>query len=478
MNSDVTLTGSNARLSVLDGATLATAALALIFVLCAGDAQATHECGTEPPQNDPHECTERPRFLINIEGQVEGQIDVEEGQGTIQIESEGRVDAKDADSAIKGNEGTEVIVEVPEGDVTGEALEERVKGPIEGPPEVVVRPVDEQGNPTGEDRRVPLVDGDPSGLPTRTACNGADRCRLYEALPSALLAMNGLPTYGERMTAAQDGNGGWARIDGADGKWKAKSSTQPNAAFDYRRYGVQAGVDFAVGADGRFGVSVRGLQGSAKMAGSGGEVDLSGVGAGAHGTAFLGDGFHVDAQAAATWYDVRLTSNRMNQDARELRERALKDGAKALGLALGVEVGRRTDVGDGLTVTPGVGLTWSDVSLDFVDTADSGGSRVSVEDARSLAGRAGLRVDARMEDGLQLSGSVEATHEFSEDRMVKVGDESLKTTEAERTGVRVGLGGARSWEEGRYALRAAAGYAARGGGNGEFDGGLNFALRF
>ena len=474
------LTGSNAcaKLSILDAAPLATAALALTFVLCAGDAQATHYCGTEPPQNDPHECTERPRFIINLGGQVEGEVDVEEGQGTVEIESGGSVDAKGADSAIRGNDKTEVIVEVPEDDVTEEGFEERVKGPIVGVPEVVVRPVDEQGTAAGEERTVPLVDGKPSGLPTRAACDGADRCRLYEALPSALLAMNGLPTYGERMTAARDGNGGWARIDGAGGKWKAKSATQPNAAFDFRRYGVQAGVDFAVGADGRFGVSVRGLQGSAKLAGSGGEVDLSGVGAGAHGTAFLGDGFHVDAQAMATWYDVKLTSDRMNQATRELQKEVLKDGAKASGFALGVEVGRRTDVGDGLTVTPGVGLTWSDVSLDFVDTVDSGGARVSVEDARSLAGRAGLRVEARMEDSLRLSGSVEATHEFSEDRMAKVGDESLKTTEAKRTGVRVGFGGARSWEEGRYALRAALGYAARGSGNGEFDGGLNFALRF
>ena len=114
----------------------------------------------------------------------------------------------------------------------------------------------------------------------------------------------------------------------------------------------------------------------------------------------------------ATWYDVEPTSGRT----------VLKDGAKALGLALGVEIGRRMAMGAGLTVTPGAGLAWSDASLDFTDTIGGGGARVSVEDARSLAGRAGLRAEAQMEDGLRLSGSVEATHEFAEERTAKISE--------------------------------------------------------
>ncbi len=309
--------------------------------------------------------------------------------------------------------------------------------------------------------------GDGPGLSFDSDC-GMERCRLYEALPSALLAMNGLPTYGDRMSAARDGNGGWARIDGAGGEWKAKNS--PNAAFDYRRYGVQAGMDLAMDGDGRFGVSLRGLQGSAEMSGSGGEMELSGVGAGVHGTAFLGDGFHVDGQAMATWYDVKLTSGTMG---------VLTDGADGRGFAMSLEVGRRTDVGDGLTVTPAVGLAWSEVSLDFAETINGEArQQVSVDDARSLMGRVGARVEALMEDGLQLFGSVEATHEFSDERTATISDATLKTTEARKTGARVGIGGSRSWDDGRYALRAAAGYAARGSGNGAFDGGVNFAVRF
>ena len=83
-----------------------------------------------------------------------------------------------------------------------------------------------------------------------------------------------------------------------------------------------------------------------------------------------------------------------------------------------------------------------------------------------------------MKDGLRLSGSVQATREFSDEKSAKASGESLKTTETRKTGVRVGIAGARSWEDGRYALRADAGYAARGSGNGEFNGGVSFAYRF
>ena len=58
------------------------------------------------------------------------------------------------------------------------------------------------------------------GAPTPTfSCAGAmdGRCRLYEALPSMLVAMNALPSYAERTSAARDGNGGWARVEAARG---------------------------------------------------------------------------------------------------------------------------------------------------------------------------------------------------------------------------------------------------------------------
>ncbi len=464
----------------------------------------------------------QPAILVNDPGRAEIRIDGEvrgsagagaavhlTGGGRVVVGPKGRVNPNGATVAILREGDRTVLIAIQDPDLAAEGggftpasrkdAIERLGGTVggEGGGEIRVAmgepsdpdlnsgmyfPVIVDGNSleSGPGREEPgpgrerelEPDREPERLMGRMDCAMAgipDKCRLYEALPAALLAMNGLPTYGERMAAARDAAGGWARIDGADGEWRAKNATQPNMAFDYRRYGVQAGVDFAVGGDGRFGVSVRGLQGSAEMAGSGAEIDLSGVGAGAHGTAFLGGGFHVDAQAMATWYDVELTSGRT----------VLTDNAKGLGLALGVEVGRRTDMGGGLTVTPGAGLSWSEVDLSFARSANE---RVSVEDARSLVGRAGLRVE--MEAGFRLFGSVEATHEFSDRRSARIwgahlaSDVALSATETEKTGFRIGAGGAHGWGDGRYALRASAGYAARGIDNGEFDGGISLAMRF
>ena len=430
------------------------------------------------------------RAEIRIDGTVTGNAGAEAavhltGGGTLTVGPKGRIDANGADVAIWRGGATTVLTVIQDpmlaledGRLTQASIDdaiERLGGTVDGDADgeitVAAGEPDDPNRPSGVSVEVDPVTKELSAKLVRMDCDVSsrttDKCRLYAALPSALLAMNGLPTYGERMAAARDGNGGWARIDGAGGEWKAKNSTQRNMAFDYRRYGVQAGVDFVVGGDGRFGVSVRGLQGSAELAGSGGEIDLSGVGAGAHGTAFFGGGFYVDAQAMATWYDVELTSGGM----------VLKDGAKGLGLALGVEAGRPIAMGDGLTVTPGAGFSWSEVGLSFTRSM----YEVSVEDARSLVGRAGLRVE--MEADFRLFGSVEATREFSDERSARISGERmvstvLSATEAEKTGFRLGVGGAHGWGDGRYALRGAAGYAARGSGNGEFDGGISLAMRF
>ena len=164
---------------------------------------------------------------------------------------------------------------------------------------------------------------------TRTMnCNTASdaRCRLYEALPSVLLAMNDLPTWAERTSAARDARGGWVQVETAGGKWKADRSTRPDVAWDHRRHGVRAGMDFAVGEAVRAGVSVHGLRGSAEMTRGDGKAKLSGNGVGVNATTTMAGDVQVDARAAVTWYDVDLTSS---------NGRALKDGAKGRGHALG-----------------------------------------------------------------------------------------------------------------------------------------------
>ena len=306
------------------------------------------------------------------------------------------------------------------------------------------------------------------GLPPATFdCDGAmdGRCRLYEALPSTLLAMNGLPTYAERMSAARDGTGAWARVETAGGEWTADRSTRAKVAYDYGRYGVRTGADVAVGENARLGASAHGFRGDAKVASSG-EAKLWGMGAGIHATTAL-DGFYADAQAAVTWYEVDLKSPIHGP---------LKNEAKGRGYAVGVEAGRRIPASEGISVTPRVGLAWSDVSLkDFTDRAGSGAD-VSVKAAESLTGRVGASVELETGDGLRLFGSVDVTHEFSEETEAVVSGASLKAS-AETTGVRVGIGGLFDLGNGA-SLLGSANYTSSGSDNSAYGVGVSVTMNF
>ena len=442
------------------------------------------------------------------------------GGGGVAVGPTGRVMANGADRAIRTDDPTTpVVVFVPgntavTGNVSREAVESlraRVtgalptqtrwgvtddKGPTGGLREelllgddgnIALNPEDYQwapcleGHTRGEDGMCRMDEKEPPRQPPRQPsptfdCKVAamvnDRCRLYEALPSTLLAMNGLPTYEERMSAARDAKGGWARVEAARGKWKADTSTRPDVAYDHSRSGVHAGMDFAVGDAGRAGLSFHGLRGSAEMAGVG-EVDLSGSGLGVHGTTGFAGGFLVDAQAAVTWYDVDLKSAVRG---------SLKNDVSGRGYALGVEVGKRLPAMDGgVTVTPRAGLRWSKAGLDDFVEEVMDGARVSVKDAQSLKGRAGVGVEKVLDeagmDGSRLFASLDVEQEFKEETEAMVSETSLKAS-AKKTRFRAAAGGARVWGEGRYALQGSLGYAAGGGDNRDFGGGLSFAIRF
>ena len=427
--------------------------------------------------------------VIYIDGEVTGGEGPEDapapaavhltGGGSVTIGLTGRVRAGGAMRAIGGSDDAPPVAviihtESPVDTLSPEQAREglgRVEGGFgPGIPEITFAEF-EDGAPTGftEKGLLPVDDEqgtvDLRGL--RFSCDGAadGRCRLYEALPSILLAMNGLPTYGERTSAARDGTGAWARVETAGGEWTADRSTRAKVAYDYGRHGVRTGADVAVGENARLGASVHGFRGDAKVASSG-EAKLWGMGAGVHATTAL-DGFYADAQAAATWYEVDLKSPIHGP---------LKNEAKGRGYAVGVEVGRRVPASDGVSVTPRVGLAWSDVSLkDFTDGTGSG-AEVSVKAAESLTGRVGASVEAETGDGLRLFGSVDVTHEFSEETEAAVSGTALKAS-AERTTVRVGVGGSLDLGNGA-SLRGSAGYAVGGGGNRAFSGGLGMAVRF
>ena len=287
--------------------------------------------------------------------------------------------------------------------------------------------------------------------------------RIYEALPSVLLGLNGLASYDDRTSAAQSGRGGWIGIEGTAGTWSADESTT-GVEYDLDRWAIRAGVERAVGESAAVGIAVHHVRGDADVDESdlydGGAVDATGTGLTLSARWVSEDDAYVIGQLARTWYDVDLSSSTDGE---------LRDGVDATGLALGIEFGRRWERGDWLW-TPRASVVRSSVSVD--DFTDLGDTRVSVEDGMSVTASMGVRVES--ESGL--FGSVDVEHELSGDREVTVSGTRLES-EAESTRLRLNVGGARGWGEGRYEMNGRIGYAAAGGSY-EFNGNLTLEVRF
>ena len=326
-------------------------------------------------------------------------------------------------------------------------------------------PLDAEGNPTV-----------PPGVPTeRFNCALAEdgRCRLYEALPSALLAMNDLPSRAERMSAARDGAGGWALVEAAGGKWTAAGAAtgtaQDKLTYRHRRFGVRMGADVAAGEDAVLGLSAHGFRGSAKTPSSG-TAKLSGVGFGAYAAAMFDDEVYIDAQAASTWYDVDVDT-----------PNARKDDARGRGHAAALELGRRVAVSDDMTVVPRAALLWSSATLGsfeeaMKDDAGTPGATVSVRGANGLAARIGMGVESAVNDRTRLFGSLDVSQELSSKTEAAVSGTTLRSS-ARRTSVEAGIGGRLDLGDGA-SLQGSATYALGGRGNNEFGGGLSLDVSF
>ena len=97
--------------------------------------------------------------------------------------------------------------------------------------------------------------------------------------------------------------------------------------------------------------------------------------------------------------------------------------------------------------------------------------------------RAGVGVEKVLDgagmDGSRLFGSLDVEQEFKEETesMVEVSGTTLKAS-ARKTRFRAAAGAVHAWGKGRYALQGSLGYAAGGGDNRDFGGGLSFAMRF
>ena len=337
----------------------------------------------------------------------------------------------------------------------------------------------------------------------------APRGRLYEALPSVMLGLNRLSEFRDRMAAPRDASGGWAlmsvadaggsasagggprdasggwaRVHGSRGEWKADNTwtgVETSTVVESSWSGIQAGLDAPVG-DGRglFGISLHHRNGSATVSNAStidvpgaGTMDLSGTGGGISGTWFRDD-VYVDLQAEVSWYKADFSSSIRGM---------LKEDVSGYGYALGVEAGRRIASGtDGVAFIPRAGLVHSKVSLtDFKDADSAGGSRVSLEDGRSLMGRMGVSVDVETKLSADSESrflySLDVEREFKDETMVSVAGVDLAST-AEATWLRAGMNVSHAWDDGRYTIQGGVSYATAGSDSHEYGGGLRLKVRF
>ena len=408
-------------------------------------------------------------LTVGPKGRIRG-IDDGDGRGRIAISAPGRT--------------VDVLIQEGPGELSGEGVD-RVGGGIDASERIVsLQPAD--GSKPQRLGRLGTTDAVPRGVydlgvdedrnPVRHI---APRARLYEALPSMLLGMNGPPGFQDRMAARRSANGGaWARVEAVGGQWKADTSstqTLPGSGasleYDYRRHGIQAGVDLPVGEDVLLGFSLHHRRGSAEVR-EGGDVEPSGAGLGVSGAWLRNDDLYVDVQAEATWYTTDLTSSL------PFRGR-MKHDLKGFGHALGVEAGRRIASGmDGVVFVPRAGLVHSKVSVDdFTDTVDS---HVSLKGRRSLKGRIGVGVEMTPDRSPEsrLIGSLDMEHEFRDEAKVVVAGTDLNSTD-KATRLRLGLDGVHAWgADGRYTLQGGVGYERGGGDNYELGGRLGLEVRF
>ena len=304
------------------------------------------------------------------------------------------------------------------------------------------------------------------------------RARVYEALPSVLLDLNRQTSAHARLSAARDGNGGWARVWFGDGEREADRSTTEGGemsralAWDFEHWGAEMGFDIPTSTEGLLlGVSARYRDGRADVE-RGGRIDVSGFGLGVSANYRMEDGWYWDAQFSYTHFDdIDLSSDERG---------GLESGLHADGYAVGLEVGRRMEMAEReMVLTPRGGLVWSSVDVDGFEDVKvegyAGDRRVSLGSEDSFQGRVGVLAESM--DG-RMYASLDVEHEFSEDRDVTASGARLDS-EAEATWARLGLGFRAELDEtGETVLSGEGFYALADGDNRDYGAGVTLRARF
>ncbi len=180
-----------------------------------------------------------------------------------------------------------------------------------------------------------------------------------------------------------------------------------------------------------------------------GSIKTDGWGLGGTLTWYGNDGFYVDAQTHATWYNSDLNSKSANA--------GLTNSNDAFGYAFSVETGKRFGIAEGWTLTPQAQLAYS--AVDFDSFNDRYGADVTLDRGNSLLGRLGLSADYEASrtstDGKTTRNHVYAIanlyQEFLNGSRISVADTGF-ATENERTWGGIGTGGSYNWGNDKYKL--------------------------
>lgn len=307
---------------------------------------------------------------------------------------------------------------------------------------------------------------------------------LYQSAGAAMQALNKLPTLQQRVgnrywsgTANPvmeqgadalgtpyvpaneagvivDNRGIWGRIEGAHNRLEADRSTT-GAKQDIDTFIMQAGLDGQL-TETETGRLIGGFTAQYGKANSDvfsphgeGKIDTSGWGVGGTLTWYSDNGFYLDTQAQAMWYDSDLNSY--------TADKSLTNGNKGFGYGLSAELGKRVDIDSYWSLTPQAQLTWSSVQFDTFN--DAWGASVESEDGNSLNARLGLSVDYRTAwaDGngqitrTNLYGIANLYQEFMSGNKVTVAGVDFDNGNDKSWGG-LGLGGTYAWADDKYAL--------------------------
>ncbi|MEI4507540.1 autotransporter-associated beta strand repeat-containing protein [Sphingopyxis sp. CCNWLW253] len=283
---------------------------------------------------------------------------------------------------------------------------------------------------------------------------------VYEAYVGALQSLNRLPTLqqrvGNRSWAASPiaGAGLWGRFESERQRPEALVSTS-GADRKVDQWQAQLGLDAVLAARRDSAALVGGLTAHYGKADSAvtsifgdGTIDTQGYGVGATMTWYGPKGFYVDGQVKLSWFDSDLESNVLGSLAR---------GNKGDGQAFSLELGKQTQLGRNLSITPQIQMSYAKV--DFHRFADPAEAAVSAAKGESLKTRWGLAIDHQT-SWKGRSGDTRRTRLYT---VMNLSYEWLDGAEADVSGTPIanrdrrltgelGLGGSYSWGDDRFTL--------------------------